>query len=212
MGSLWLEQTALRLFPGVVKDQRAAAILAFYASLLTGYLAYAAITVAVAQQVAAVDAVTPKGAVHWRRLGSVLVIATIAPLGTMAGLAAAVIPGMIVWLSWVLAVPVAATTDQGPFAAMRLSARMTWGSRRSLFFLFAAVQLATLVLSAMVAVAMGQPIWAALEDSPPVSAFESILGGLVESLQLAVSGAICCAAYLRLRSTDVHRAMFSSVQ
>ncbi len=199
MASLWLEQAALGTYPGTIKDQRAAAILALYAAMFVSYLAYAAIAVVARGNRSAVDGTAgSRRPSLMRRLGSVAIIATIAPLGTIAGLAAAVVPGIVLWVSWVLAAPLAGTTGEAPFAALRRSARMTWGSRRALFYLFAGVQLATFAASAAIAVVLGQPVWAALEDSKPPSGLESLFGGLVASLQLAASGAICSAGYARL--------------
>jgi hypothetical protein len=203
MASIWLEQSLLGLSPRIIKDQRAAAILAFYGSVALAYVAYAVIAaVAMPQWVRTKQStvrVLPFGA---RNLLSVLTIAFVAPLGTIAGLAAAVIPGIVVWVSWVLAAPMAATTGEGPFLAMRRSARLTWGSRRSLFYVFATVQVSVLVLSGLIAAAMGQPVWAPLDDPKPLSALESLLGGLIEALQIAVSGTACCAAYARLISSE----------
>jgi hypothetical protein len=203
VASLWLEQTMLGLSPRVIKDQRAAAILAFYGTMAIAYVAYAAIARVVlprwARRTGCPVKVVPFNGKH---LVSVLTIAVMAPLGTIAGFAAAVIPGVIVWLSWVVAAPMAATSHEGPFQAMRRSARLTWGSRRSLFYVFAMVQVSVLVLSGLGAAAMGQPVWAPLDDPKPLSALESLIGGLVETLQLAVSGALCCAAYARLQATE----------
>ncbi len=200
MATLWFEQMALRLYPAAIKDQRAAAVLSFYGSLVIASLAYATIVRAVVTNTKNDGAPQPAG---WRCWGSVAVIAILTPLGTMAGLAAALVPGIILWLSWMLAGPVAAVTGSGPFAAMRWSARSTWGSRRSLFCLSAVVHLSTLVISILVALGMGQSVWAPLEETTSFSTLEAITAGLVESLQLAASGVISCSAYQLLSHSKV---------
>jgi hypothetical protein len=203
MASIGLEQLLLGLSPRVIKDQRAAAILAFYGSMAVAYVAYAAIVaVALPRWARATANPVRISPFRTRHLLSVLIIALVAPLGTIAGLAAAVIPGIVVWLSWVLAAPLAAATGEGPLKAMRRSARLTWGSRRSLFYVFASVQVSVLVLSGLSAAAMGQPVWAPLDDAKPLTASESLLGGLIECLQIAVSGAVYCAAYARLVKSE----------
>src|SRR5664279_600271 len=200
MADVWLEQSVLKLYPQGIKDLRVVSIASLYVSMSIAYLASAAIsTIALPH----IEAARGFG---WRQLGSALTIAALAPLGTIAGLAVAIVPGIIVWLSWVAAAPAAAFNEEGPFEAIRHSAHLTWGSRRSLFYVFATVQIVALVLVSAIAVAMGQSVLAPFEDTKPLSLVEAIISGLFETFQIGLSAAICCVAYSKLKTAEKLRA------
>ena len=203
MASMWLEQAMLKSCPQGTRDLRVVSIASLYGSMVMTYLANAAIsTLALPHIEAASVAQSMQSGVGLRRLGSVLTIAVLAPLGTIAGLAVAVVPGVVAWLSWVVAAPAAAFDGEGPFEAFRHSARLTWGSRRSLFYVFATVQIVTMVVVSTIAIAMGQSVLAPFEDPKPLSPLEAIISGLVETVQIGLCAAICCVAYSRLRSAE----------
>ena len=207
MADVWLEQSVLKLYPQGIRDLRVVSIASLYVSMSIAYLASAAIsTIALPHIEGANAAQLTRRGFGWRQLGSALTIAALAPLGTIAGLAVAIVPGIIVWLSWVAAAPAAAFNGEGPFEAIRHSAHLTWGSRRSLFYVFATVQIVALVLVSAIAVAMGQSVLAPFEDPKPLSRVEAIISGLVETVQIGLSAAICCVAYSKLKTAEKLRA------
>jgi hypothetical protein len=199
MASAWLEQSILTLYPRLIGDSRLVAIVSLYGSMVITYLACAAIsTVALPQLDERCKRRWEGHGVGWRQVGPVLTIAVVAPIGTIAGLAAAMVPGIIVWLSWVVATPMALWKGEGALQALRHSARLTWGSRRSLFYVFATIQFATFIVSSALTIAMGHSLLSLFDDPKPVSPLETTIAGLVETLQIAFSATICCVAYARL--------------
>ena len=206
MASAWLEQSILGLHPGEIGDSRLAAIVSLYGSMVITYLACAAIsTVALPHIEETSHGRWKVDIIRWRRVGPVLTIAAVAPIGTIAGLAAAMVPGIIVWLSWVVAAPTALWKQESALQALLHSARLTWGSRRSLFYVFAMVQFATFIVTAALTFAMGHSLQSLFDDPKPLSSLETTIAGLVETLQIALSATICCVAYAKLTAAeDVH--------
>ncbi len=199
MGSVWLEQALLRFHPVTIRDMRVIAIVSVYGSSVIGYLANAALASFAFPRAEALVGVESSGVrFHWARLLSLGIVAALAPLGCIAGLAVAVVPGVVIWLSWVLAAPAVAISGKGPFDALRFSARLTWGSRWSLFYCFGVVQALMIGLSCAVAVASGQSAASLLQDAKPLSLSEAVVNGLLESLQVTLFGALCCVAYAKL--------------
>jgi hypothetical protein len=203
MASEWLEQSILNLYPGKIGDSRLAAIVSLYGSMVITYLACAAIsTIALPHIEETSQGHWRVDQVRWRQFGSVLTIAAVAPIGTIAGLAAAMVPGIIVWLSWVVAAPTALWKEEGALQALRHSARLTWGSRRSLFYVFATLQFATFVVTVALTLAMGRSLQSLFDDPKPLSLLETTIAGLVETLQIALSATICCVAYAKLTAAE----------
>jgi hypothetical protein len=203
LASVWLDQAILKSYPQGIRDLRVVSIASLYGSMVITYLANAAIAIIALPHIdAAGVAQSTQSGLGLKRLGSVLSIAVLAPLGTISGLAVAVVPGIVAWLSWVIAAPAAAIDGEGPFEAFRHSARLTWGSRRSLFYVYAMVQIMVLVLASTMAVAMGQSVLAPFEDPKPLSPLEAIISGLVETVQIGLCAAICCVAYSKLRLAE----------
>jgi hypothetical protein len=208
MASVWVEQAWLRLHPVMIRDMRVVAIVSVYGSSVIGYLANAVLASFAVPRAEALLGVRSSGArFQWVRLLSLGIVAALAPLGCIAGLAVAVVPGVVIWLSWVLAAPAVAVSGKGPFDALRFSARLTWGSRWSLFYCFGFVEALMIGLSCAVAVASGQSAASLLQDAKPLSASEAVVNGLLESLQVALFGALCCVAYAKLY--DAYRKMAS---
>ncbi len=197
--SVLLEQSIVTVHPTTQQDSRIFAILSFYGTCVLGYLADAIISVFAIQYVD-----NRRGAkrgiasLKWQRLGSILVIAILAPLGTIAGLAVAVVPGVILWLSWSVAAPAAAIAGEGPFEAIRHSARLTWGSRRALLYTFTVMYVCTEGALFSIGVAMGQSVTSLLQDSRPLSPAEILVYIVVDTIQIALGGALCCVAYAKL--------------
>ena len=203
MASVWLEQSIQGCYPNSIRDLRIVVILSTYATGSVSYVASGLICRFALPFVGVpMGARATATAFTWRHLASLLAISLLAPLGFIAGLVVAVVPGIVIWLSWVVAAPIAAIEGKGPIDALRFSARLTWGSRRSLFYGFAAVQVLTLIAILVPAVVTGQGVAALFQDPAPLTPVEALLNGLVESLQVAMSGALCCAAYASLRRTD----------
>jgi hypothetical protein len=199
IASALLEQSILNSYPREIGDSRLAAILSLYGSMVITYLACAAISTLALPHIDE----TGKGrwkpyGVKWRQVGAVLTIAAVAPIGTIAGLAAAIVPGVIIWLSWVVAAPTALWKVEGPIQALRHSARLTWGSRRSLFYVFATIQFAIFVVTSAFTLAMGHSLQSLFDDPKPLSPLEMTMAGLAETVQIVLTAAVCCVAYAKL--------------
>jgi hypothetical protein len=199
MAYVWLEQALLQLQPAMIRDMRVVAIVSVYGSSVIGYLANAVLASFAYAKAENLVGVERSGApFQWGRLLSLGMVALLAPLGCIAGLAVAVVPGVVIWLSWVLAAPAVAISGKGAFAAIRYSARLTWGSRWALLYCFGFVEVLVIGLSCAVAVASGGSAASLLQDARPLSPGEALVNGLIESLQAALFGALCCVAYARL--------------
>lgn len=180
MASAWLERLIINSHPVERGDSRAAAFISFYGSMVITYLACTAISIIALPYVEEVRPGHSKPRrISWKQVGALLTIATVAPIGTIAGLAAAVIPGIIVWLSWVVAAPAAVWKEQGAFEALRHSARLTWGSRRALFYVFATIQITTFVLGSAITLALGHSVQSIFDDPTPLSPLETMMSGLL---------------------------------
>lgn len=203
MVSAWVEQFILNSYPREIKDSRLAAIVSLYGAMVITYLACAAIsTLALPHIEQTREGRWKLHRVTWRQVGAVLTVAAVAPIGTIAGLAAAMVPGIIIWLSWVVAAPAALWKNEGALRALKYSARLTWGSRRSLFYVFATIQFATFVVSSALTLAMGHSLQSLFDDPKPLSTLETVIAGLLETLQIALTAAIVCVAYAKLTAAE----------
>jgi hypothetical protein len=184
-----LEQSLLNAYPRHIHDIRAASILAFYGTTAIAYLAMAAISIFVWPRIHD-NATLFTEPLTARRGLAVLGLALVAPLGVLAGLAVAIIPGIIISLSWCLAPAASTLRGESVSGGLSHSARLTWGSRWSLFFVFASGYVAMVALSCVSAVLMGRSVGQALSDITPPSAPQAIVDGLLQVLQIAFNGTV----------------------
>ena len=206
VASIGFEQSILKCYPRCIADLRVVSMASFYVSVLLGYFAVAAVSTIAVPYFGAASRPPPKFVgFRWRQLGAIAAIAGLAPLCTLAGLAVAIVPGIIVWLGWVASVPAATMDGLGPLEAMRQSMRVTWGSRWSLFYVFAVIQCCALVLPLIIAMATGQSLGSVFQEPKPLSLGEALSATLMETAQIALSASICCATFVRLKPVRGHQ-------
>jgi hypothetical protein len=202
LATVWLEQSILSRHPVAKQDARMFAVLSIYGTCVIGYLADATISIFVFRTLESSLGTHLKSVqFRWQNLISIFIIACLAPLGTIAGLAVAIFPGVILWLSWLFAAPAAAVSGKGPFEAFRHSARLSWGSRRTLFYAFALTYICAELLTSAIVVAMGQPAFTIFQDPKPLSRWEMVLTTLIDTVQIGFCGVLCSIAYAKLLET-----------
>jgi uncharacterized membrane protein len=110
-------------------------------------------------------------------------------IGVMIGFVLLIVPGIILWLRWAVAVPALVQERQGVMASMSRSAELTRGSRWALFGLFVILVIIAIVIQAvigMVVPALGTWIG-------------SIVSVLVQSIVSMIISTATAVSYVELR-------------
>ena len=110
-------------------------------------------------------------------------------LGAGLGLVLLIVPGIILWLRWLVAVPVLVQERLGVLGSMARSKQLTEGSRWALFALFFIVLVA--------AVAMQMALASAVEPFGVVVV--AVLGTLVSTISSMVMSIAAAVSYVELR-------------
>lgn len=189
-----VEQVILNAYPRVIHDLRAASLLAFYGESVVGYLAMAAIALFAWPRIQT-QSTTLKEPFNVRQGLTLAALALAAPFGIVAGLVVAIVPGIIMSLSWCVAPATAAVRGESVRGALRHSARLTRGSRSSLLRVFAAAYGAVFVLSCVSAMMMGRSLSEALFDPSLPTTPDLVIDGLLQVLQLAFNGTVSVAFF-----------------
>lgn len=100
----------------------------------------------------------------WKRAGALLGVSLLTGVGVALGLFLLVVPGLILFTRWSLAVPAVMLEGRGPRDAMRRSGELVKGHGRQVFAVFLTVTAATLGASFLLERLLAGPLgpWAAL--------------------------------------------------
>lgn len=205
IAAVLVEQTLLNACPKLIRDIRVASMLAFYGTTAIAYAAMAAVAAF------AVPRLEPRGSANAfsLKLGNtftVLLLSLVAPVGIFAGLAVAIVPGIIISLSWCVAPALVVLSGTSVRTALQQSSRLTWGSRRTLFYVFATAYVLFTALSCVSAVLMGRSLSEALFDPTPPSGPELIVDCLFEVVQMAFNGAVSAIFFAAAANAERHAA------
>jgi hypothetical protein len=165
-------------------------LLSYLASMVCPYIATAAITYGVFQQMRGADASI--GDCLARGLTSflpILLLAFVQGIAIGFGLIACIVPGILLALRWAVSVPAAVEEQQGVSGAMSRSTYLTEGYRRPIFsilFVIGFLNIATQLL-------------ALLSAAKDPSLF-LLLSGVATVLNTGLSATVTAAMYYRLRS------------
>ncbi|HEX4695225.1 hypothetical protein [Sphingomonas sp.] len=137
-----------------------------------------------------------------RRALPLLGLAIVMGLGLILGFALLIVPGVILYLVWSVAVPVTVVERRGVIESLGRSGELTKGARGTIFALFvivwAIMLAATMVASAAVMAIYGlQGFARALQSGLPVAFF--IVNGVVTTLVSVFTSALPTALYVELR-------------
>lgn len=170
-----------------------------FIKLLVGVVMHAAVTRivldhATGERATVLQCLTTVG----RALLPLFALAVLKWVGIMAGLAALIIPGVLIWVMWMVAAPALIAERRGVIGSLRRSANLTRGVRWPVFGLELAVLALSLVITAAINVfglAMG------VEDNLAGSFFSSIivLSSVGTTLVTAVDATIQASLYVELR-------------
>jgi hypothetical protein len=131
----------------------------------------------------------------------VIAISIMVGLGIFAGLILLIVPGIILAIRWIVAIPTRVMEQPGVFAAMGRSAELTKGSR---WAIFAVVLVFAILVWVLTAVVLGSA--AALSIAAPTSAATFVgvpylvLSGILNAVTSTVSSAGVAAIYCELRA------------
>jgi hypothetical protein len=117
-------------------------------------------------------------------------------VGMTLGLILLIVPGVILYLMWIVAVPVLVDEQPGILGSLSRSAELTKGSRGSIFLLFLIYGVAAIIVSALSSLVNG--IFGFTADSGPtaLSLIVSVTFGLALSLATAT---VLASLYFELR-------------
>jgi hypothetical protein len=195
--------TSMRLGLVRPRDYFIVVILATIANMLLslivqGGLVRATISAAEGRRASFADCV----ATGLRRALPVLGVAIVLGLGTIVGLVLLIVPGVIVYIMWSVAIPVTVVERRGVFGSLGRSAALTRGARGPIFALTVLVWVVILAAgmvsgAAMVAIYGLQGLGAALRDGVPLGFL--IVNGLIGTLVAVFTSAVPTALYVELR-------------
>jgi len=123
-----------------------------------------------------------------KKLLPLIGMAIVIGFGVMIGLLLLIIPGIILYLMWMIAVPVMVVEDRGVFESLSRSAELTKGSRLWLFLLI----IVFLVFSVIIAIPFGLL-------SVLGSTLTPVVNALVSALNAAIGAAGIASVYIDLR-------------
>lgn len=137
-----------------------------------------------------------------RRALPLLGVAILSGLGIGLGFLLLIVPGVILYLIWSVAIPVAVVERHGVIGSLRRSSELTSGAKGSIFALMLIVwgiMLAAAMVSgaAMVAIYGVQGLATAVQNGLPIAFF--IVNALVSTVVTVFASAIPTALYVELR-------------
>ncbi len=124
----------------------------------------------------------------------ILAISFLVWLGTFVGLILLIVPGVILWLGWVAAVPVRVQEGLGVLASMKRSRALAKGSKWRIFWLFLILILALAVLQGLLG------LLAYLTAAVAPGLLVSIVSALLQSVVTGVIVIASAATYVELRA------------
>ncbi|MDQ2845643.1 MAG: hypothetical protein M3Y77_04670 [Actinomycetota bacterium] len=194
----WLDGVLNRPTVNIPGGVLAATVLSLVISLIGGVLVAGMATVCAAQDTLG----RPTTGADWRdRLGRtwpvLLALSVVVAVLVGAGLLLFIIPGVLVYLGWLVATPVAVMERSGIARSLRRSAVLTTGERGRLLGLVAAVLVVTVLLTTFVTSLLGDVF---NQRSPTgallISEGISCLLGMITG---SWAGAVSALAYIDLR-------------
>jgi hypothetical protein len=118
-----------------------------------------------------------------------IAIGLLAGIGVVIGFALLIVPGIILFLRWSLAVPVLVQERQGVLGSMRRSAALTKGSRWALFGLFLILVIAAIIIQWVFGIIM--PVLGSM--------LGLVVAALVQSILSMVFSTASAVSYVELR-------------
>jgi hypothetical protein len=131
-----------------------------------------------------------------RMLGPLLLLSLLATLMLAAGLMLLIVPGIIVYLALIVAVPVLIVERRGIVGALRRSVELTRGSKGQIL-LIVLIELAVIVVLAVAAIPF---VNLDAEWYDPFTTAEAIVNALTVSASTLVSSVLIASLYLELRT------------
>lgn len=194
----WLDDAMFGATPGVPGPILAATALQLVTSLIGGLLVAGVATVCAAQDTLG----RPTTAADWRarmtgRWPALIGVSVVGAIGVTLGLALLIVPGVLLYLAWFVAAPVAVLERADIGTAFRRSALLTRGQWGRILGVAVATFAVTFVLGLLVAVVVGQ-LLGGLSAVGALLVSEAVTT-VVTLFTTGWAGAACALTYIDLR-------------
>jgi hypothetical protein len=133
-----------------------------------------------------------------RNLGPVFLISVMMVLGIGLGSILLIIPGLILSVMWVVAIPAQVIEQRGVFASLERSSDLTRGSRWPIFGLFVLYTVLSWIVGAVV-VGIGTAVSGGIAGMATSGVMQIVISPLVAGLSALVASAGSAAIYTELR-------------